>query len=96
MVNSEIKPAGDLKIGQNVEMHSSFLCRDGFCSNQYELIEKSTNLSQYHAKHSKYIVLIGFQRIYFLKYTSWSFENAQNTTNVFFFLVQSWTLFKAN
>ena len=57
MYNSETKLARDLKIGQNEEIYSSFLCRDGFCSNQYELIEKSTNLTQYHAKHSKYIVL---------------------------------------
>ena len=46
-----------------------------FYSIQLELDEKSTNLSEYHAKHTKYIVVTGYKRVYLSNEASWRREN---------------------
>ena len=42
---------------------------------QLELDEKSTNLSEYHAKYTKYIVVTGYKRVYLSNEASWRREN---------------------
>ena len=46
-----------------------------FYSIQLELGEKSTNLSEYHAKTYKNIVVTGYKRIYLSNEASWRCEN---------------------
>ena len=51
---------GDVKITSEYSQSiRSFLDKDVFDEIQLELGQKSTNLSEYHAKHTKYIVVTG-------------------------------------
>ena len=45
-----------------------------FYYNQLELSEKSTNLSEYHAKTYKNIVVTGYKRVYLRNEASWRLE----------------------
>ena len=55
--------------------YSAFLDKDVFYFIQLELGQKSTNLSEYHAKHTKYIVVTGYKRVHLKNKASWRCEN---------------------
>ena len=60
---------------QNTRKVSAFLDKDVFLFHPLELGQKSTNLSEYHAKHTKYIVVTGYKRVYLSNENSWRCEN---------------------
>ena len=65
MYISKTRLVGDVKIASEYSQ-SILLSWAGmdFSYNQLEPSEKSTNLSEYHAKHTKCIVVTGYKRVH--------------------------------
>ena len=66
---SESKLAGDLKIGHYTEMYSSFFSWDVILLETEWNLEKIDESVNKHTKHTKYIVLTGYKRVYLWKWS---------------------------